>query len=197
VNRPAHPLLHCLIFLSCGEERYILEVAKSLRLEILQSLQKIETIGKEISSLDASSQPKVVASQARINRTVGQFARRFVQNNLPPLRVLPTEEEHRRLSERRTTNLAVACQRDPAKEPSPATGWMPSSSSLFSADAPIPEREGESDPRAVLLRQIDIVANYLAQAKVANRSDDEIHDLAENLADLESELARISTLPAK
>lgn len=40
----SNPLL-LFFFSSSGEEKYVLEIAKSLRLELLQSLQKIDEIG--------------------------------------------------------------------------------------------------------------------------------------------------------
>lgn len=56
--------------------------------------------------MDVSS-AKSATTQARLNRTVGQFARQFVQQNLPPLRVLPNENEHRQLVQKRTTLMAA------------------------------------------------------------------------------------------
>lgn len=53
----------------------------------------------------------------------------------------------------------------------------------------------ESDPRVILMRQMDLVADYLMQAQAAHRSVEEITNLAQNLAELESELARISAVP--
>lgn len=70
-------------------------------------------------------------------------------------------------------------------------GWIPSMSSLQSLEDPILP-EGKPDPRAILMRQIDTVADYLVQAKTANRSEDEIRSLSNNLADLEAELTRLS-----
>ncbi|VDM21834.1 unnamed protein product [Hydatigera taeniaeformis] len=90
--------------LSLGEEKYILDIAKSLRLELLQNLQKVDEIGKVIASLDVSTS-RSAATQARLNRTIGQFARRFVRNNLSSLRILPSEKEHRQLAQKRTTDL--------------------------------------------------------------------------------------------
>lgn len=52
-----------------------------------------------------------------------------------------------------------------------------------------------SDPRMVLMRQMDLVANYLAQAQAAHRSPQEIDNLSQNLADLEAELSRLSAAP--
>lgn len=51
------------------------------------------------------------------------------------------------------------------------------------------------DPRAVLMRQMDLVADYLAQAQAAHRSPEEVNNLAQNLSDLETELNRLSASP--
>ncbi|VDK23132.1 unnamed protein product [Taenia asiatica] len=183
--------------LNSGEEKYILEIAKSLRLELLQSLRKVDEIGKAIASLDVSTS-RSAATQARLNRTIGQFARRFVQNNLPSLRVLPSEMEHRRLAQKRTTELESKRQEVTM---SSDAGWMPSSvsSGEYFVEVSTTAKEeavgfDESDPRVVLMRQMDLVADYLMQAQAAHRSVEEITNLAQNLAELESELARISAV---
>ncbi len=61
-------------------------------------------------------------------------------------------------------------------------------------EAPIPPEES-LNPRAIIMRQMDAVADYLAQAKAANRSADEIHSLAQNLSELELELTRLTRTP--
>ncbi|VUZ38682.1 unnamed protein product [Hymenolepis diminuta] len=181
--------------LNSGEEKYVLEIAKSLRLELLQSLQKIDEIGKAISSFDVTG-VRSAATQARLNQAIGKFACRFVQNNLAPLRVLPSESEHRRLAQSRLQRLrfsATSSPSPPNQETATGTdgGWMPS--------APWRETQNDdfdpSDPRMVLMRQMDLVANYLAQAQAAHRSPQEIDNLSQNLADLEAELSRLSAAP--
>lgn len=80
-------------------------------------------------------------------------------------------------------------------------GWMPSSvsSGEYFVEVSTTAKEeavgfDESDPRVVLMRQMDLVADYLMQAQAAHRSVEEITNLAQNLAELESELARISAV---
>lgn len=63
-------------------------------------------------------------------------------------------------------------------------GWMPATGSGA-------ERVSEADDLdwiGILMRQIDLVTDYLAQAQSAHRSSEEILGLAQNLAELESEL---------
>ncbi|KAM7535404.1 hypothetical protein Aperf_G00000088896 [Anoplocephala perfoliata] len=241
--------------LNSGEEKYVLEIAKSLRLELLQSLQKIDEIGKSIAALQVSG-VRSAATQARLNQTVGKFARRFVQNNLAPLRVLPSETEHRRLAQSRLQRLRPSTDATPTQASSTvhspaqavsATGIMKHlgackdrclleeagqndiatqnrlrymASFTFCAFVPksffttaeasrnsgwvpaarrgVEEETSEfvdADPRAVLMRQVDLVADYLAQAQAAHRSPEEVNNLAQNLADLEAELGRLSASP--
>ncbi|VDM25381.1 unnamed protein product [Hydatigera taeniaeformis] len=75
---------------------------------------------------------------------------------------------------------------------SPEAGWMPSS--VLGGATEVNEVAGfdESDQRVILMRQMDLVADYLMQAQAAHRSVEEITNLAQNLAELESELTRIS-----
>ena len=56
--------------------------------------------------------------------------------------------------------------------------------------------ETHNDARVILMQQMDVVANYLAQARAANRSPEEIANLAQNLADLEAEITRLSDAAA-
>ena len=57
--------------------------------------------------------------------------------------------------------------------------------------------EASHDPRVILMQQMDAVADYLAQARAAHRSPEEIANLAQNLADLEAELTRLSAGPVE
>nr|CDS32324.1 rabenosyn 5 [Hymenolepis microstoma] len=181
--------------LNSGEEKYVLEIAKSLRMELLQSLHKIDEIGKAISSLDVTGL-RSAGTQTRINQAMGKFACRFVQNNLTPLRVLPTVSEHRRLVQSRLRSLRFSATSSPIPSNEQIVrdadgGWMPSAPRWEMQD----EDFDSSDPRMVLMRQMDLVADYLAQAQAARRSPQEIDNLTQNLADLEEELSLLSAAP--
>ncbi|VDO03856.1 unnamed protein product [Rodentolepis nana] len=181
--------------LNSGEEKYVLEIAKSLRMELLQSLHKIDEIGKVISSLNVTG-VRSAGTQTRLNRAMGKFACRFVQNNLTPLRVLPTVSEHRRLVQSRLRRLRFSATPSPVSPNDEAArdaegGWMPSAPRWKLQD----EDLDSSDPRMVLMRQMDLVADYLAQAQAARRSPQEIDNLTQNLADLEEELSLLNAAP--
>ncbi|VDN31417.1 unnamed protein product [Dibothriocephalus latus] len=101
-----------------GEEKYVLEMAKALRFELLQGLQKVDALGKEIGGLETGSQVQQdtlttvtsvsshTPAKRRLAQSVANFARRFVQTRLHPLRALPTEEEYQRLVETRSRRLS-------------------------------------------------------------------------------------------
>ncbi|VDL92566.1 unnamed protein product [Schistocephalus solidus] len=209
--------------LNSGEEKYVLEMAKALRFELLQGLQRVDALGKEIGGLEIGSQvqhetlttdtaqsPK--QAKRRLAQSVANFARRFVQSRLHPLRALPTEEEYRRLVETRSSrlsenlkvtesanSLAQSYSPQPYSSSRPVQkreGWVPSASVVVSNEL---VREAEmaaiteaNETRLVLMRQIDQVADYLLQARAAKRSAEEINGLQRNLEDLEEELCRLT-----
>ncbi|KAL7060345.1 hypothetical protein AAHC03_09685 [Spirometra sp. Aus1] len=205
--------------LNSGEEKYVLEMAKALRFELLQSLQKVDALGKEIGGLEVQQDSLAVASvqsptpaKRRLAQSVAKFARRFVQTRLHPLRALPTEEEYRRLVETRSNHLSETLRATESADsltqsysPQPYSssrpvqkreGWVPSATVVVSNEL---VREAETaaitetnEARLVLMRQIDQVADYLLQARAAKRSTDEIAGLKRNLEDLEEELYRLT-----
>lgn len=197
--------------LKLGESKYALEMAKTMRFELLQRLQKVDNLGKQITALlpkDAcnaptdngqESAPMPSSSNARLIRTLGRAARQFVQMHLPPLQLLPSDTEYRQLVSQRSHRVVTKPHNEstPVRPPMPSdsladAAWVPAhGSASFNVDL-----EGGQDPvRAVLLQQIDQVTGYLHQARAAKRAASELASLAANLAELESELAQMTSTP--
>ncbi|BHF72549.1 Rabenosyn-5 [Sparganum proliferum] len=135
--------------LNSGEEKYVLEMAKALRFELLQSLQRVDALGKEIGGLESGSQVQqdslAVASvqsptpaKRRLAQSVAKFARRFVQTRLHPLRALPTEEDYRRLVETRSSRLSETLRATESAN-SLTQSYSPQP---YSSSRPVQKREG-------------------------------------------------------
>lgn len=62
----------------------------------------------EKSEQEKQDEHNRMKARVRLARQVAQYARLFVQTQLPPLRALPTEEEHRRLAKNRSNSLSQA-----------------------------------------------------------------------------------------
>ncbi|VDP80678.1 unnamed protein product [Echinostoma caproni] len=98
-----------------GEQRYALDVAKTMRHELLESLQNIDLLRRKFEDLvnQAVGQGGVKKSgsmnlaSVRLARTIAQMARQFLQVNLPPLRALPTLQQYDSLAAQRKDELAA------------------------------------------------------------------------------------------
>ncbi|KAH8852581.1 Rabenosyn-5 [Schistosoma japonicum] len=91
-----------------GEQKYTLESARSMHSDLLQALQKIETLGRQFAEYgEPDSELYVNRVVARLALAVYRRARHFVQNYLPPLQTLPTLKQYVNLTSQRKDELAV------------------------------------------------------------------------------------------
>ncbi|CAH8462772.1 unnamed protein product [Schistosoma haematobium] len=94
--------------LNSGEQKYTLESARSMHSDLLQALQKIETLGRQFAKYsEPNSELYVNRIVARLTSAVYRRARHFVQNYLPPLQTLPTLRQYDNLTSQRKAELAV------------------------------------------------------------------------------------------
>ncbi|KAH8852579.1 Rabenosyn-5 [Schistosoma japonicum] len=94
--------------LNSGEQKYTLESARSMHSDLLQALQKIETLGRQFAEYgEPDSELYVNRVVARLALAVYRRARHFVQNYLPPLQTLPTLKQYVNLTSQRKDELAV------------------------------------------------------------------------------------------
>lgn len=101
--------------LHSGEQRYALEIAKSMRQGLLESLLKIDNIRRQMEGMmktepanciDNALAVPISTSSIRLIRSISNMTRRYLQDNLPPLRVLPTFEQYGSLAAQRQYELA-------------------------------------------------------------------------------------------
>ncbi|KAA3678780.1 rabenosyn-5 [Paragonimus westermani] len=106
--------------LHSGEQRYPLELAKSMRHDLLDSLQNIDALRRQLeemicpkgkvdqsTSSDTAPRTHINLTSVRLIRTISKMARQFLQTNLPPLRALPTLCQYDTLAAQRQDELAA------------------------------------------------------------------------------------------
>ncbi|XP_044744832.1 rabenosyn-5 [Coccinella septempunctata] len=156
--------------LTSGEATFQLQDAQSLKASIGSKAEIIDTISKKIASLPVEElNPKVQALQNSIRRATSNYIKDYLLT-LPPL---PSVQEIAAIKENRSLKLSEDDIQDDAKmkikKVTVTTGWSPSS---FDSSA-----KSEEDP---LIEQINIVRDYIAQARKAQRFE-EVASLEENL----------------
>ncbi|KAL3320509.1 Rabenosyn-5 [Cichlidogyrus casuarinus] len=96
--------------ISLGESKFSLDIAKQIRLDLFQNMQAVDKSNLEIdklinehTNLPSTSQTHPPQGQVSIKlmKTIYLRTKRFLQTNLPSLRVLPTDEEFKLLVEKR------------------------------------------------------------------------------------------------
>ncbi|KAK9873914.1 hypothetical protein WA026_002266 [Henosepilachna vigintioctopunctata] len=159
--------------LTSGESTFQLQDAQSLKASIGTKAETIDTISKKICSLPIlEPNPKVEMLQNSIRRATSNYIKDYLLT-LPPL---PSIKELAAIKENRLLRVSKEDNEQNVntvkiKRVTVTTGWSPSSlENSVQSDT-------ESDP---LMEQINIVRNYITQARSAQRFE-EVVALEENL----------------
>lgn len=156
--------------LTSGDNTFQLQDAQSLRGSIAKQAESLDTLGKQIQSLipDPDTQ-RTFNLQNAIRRAISQY----IKDNLLVLPMLPTPHEFERYKQERLSrnyDNTTSTNEIRVKKVAVTTGWSPSNVSHEST-------ESVEDP---LIEQIQIVTNYIEQARRAHRYE-EVASLEENL----------------
>ncbi|KAL3287243.1 hypothetical protein HHI36_001719 [Cryptolaemus montrouzieri] len=157
--------------LTDGESTFKLQDAQTLKASIGAKAETIDTISKKIASLpeDESSVIKIEALQNSIRRATSNYIKDYLLT-LPPL---PSVQELAAIKRYRSLRYSEEEEQNSdkieIKRVTVTTGWSPSSLEK--------SVQSEGDP---LIDQMNIVRNYIAQAKEAQRFE-EVVSLEENL----------------
>ncbi|KAF6779094.1 hypothetical protein AHF37_01332 [Paragonimus kellicotti] len=202
--------------LHSGEQRYPLELAKSMRHDLLDSLQNIDALRRQLeemvspkSKMDQST-PSDTAPQTQINltsirliRTISKMARQFLQTNLPPLRALPTLRQYDSLTAQRQDELAARWAAEDRALALLETRLADESKRRSQSPTPAPREltpsaSHEFNPNtaieqlANLAATIDNVSGCLMRARRAGRLH-EVKTLTTRLTKLESQFQSLSS----
>nr|XP_023019565.1 rabenosyn-5 [Leptinotarsa decemlineata] len=155
-----------------GETTYLLQDLQSLRATIADKAQMIDTISKKIDSLPVDADfPKAAILQTNVRKATSAYIKDYLLTLPPP----PTLQELERAKRERSARLVeedfVPTRNTTVKRIAVTTGWSP---------AHIPNETTVVEEGDPLLEQINIVKNYITQARAAQRFE-EVASLQENL----------------
>lgn len=170
-----------------GETTYLLQDLQSLRTTIADKAQMIDTLSKKIASLPIDTEtPKAAALQNSIRKATSIY----IKDYLLTLPAPPTVQELERFKKNYLTKSVeddlTPAPRTSIKKVTVTTGWSPAN---ISNDNIVVE---EDDP---LLEQMNIVRNYIDQARKAQRFE-EVASLQENLEMLKKTYKEQQTKPS-
>ncbi|CAG2063006.1 unnamed protein product [Timema podura] len=200
--------------LNCGESTYHLEDAQRLRVKVLKLAESIDLLSNKIAVLgtkDVDHPPRGKA--LKLQQTIRSATTTYLKEQLITLPTLPTEQqlnvlrdrrrqemtnrilqEKRRTLEAQTRAGEVRGKRNsqsPQNSSSPQrssaspqrsvqvtldAGWGPETAQMFDSDDP-------------MIQQMNIIRNYIKQARTAHKYD-EVSTLEQNLRELQEEYHR-------
>ncbi|XP_075229149.1 rabenosyn-5 [Lycorma delicatula] len=190
--------------LCCGETEYSLTDAQALRMNILKQAEKIDALSQKIAVLGTKDTETPPSGQAfRLNKSIRSATTAYLRSQLLNLPILPTESElkHAQFKRRQEMEAKIkeekmqdARLRSPGSRPEPVTyspqhkptvepqavsvgqGWVPEKKQFYDLDDP-------------LILQMNIIKNYIQEAKAAHKFD-EVSSLEANLQELNEEYWR-------
>ncbi|XP_032235700.1 rabenosyn-5 [Nematostella vectensis] len=211
-----HPLYIKMVdSLNIGDVQYELTEAGNLRIKLIKSYEAVDVISKKIGALGSQDEMPPSAQLTKLQRGIRAFASGYLQENMFTLPNLPQHDQVKRLQHERATSLArraaeEKAERERAMEKRLAATklqqhnrmqYQRNKSADFSPSAPAHQSEssqqsspggwgpvssGFSRPSDPLVEQMDIIRNYIKQAREEQRMD-EVETLERNLMELEEE----------
>ncbi|XP_063234253.1 rabenosyn-5 isoform X2 [Bacillus rossius redtenbacheri] len=190
--------------LNSGESTYSLDEAQMLRVKIFKLAESIDSLSNKIAVLgtkDVDNPPRGKA--LKLQQIIRSAATMYLKEQLITLPVLPTESQLAALRDRRRREVtsrilqekqqmaAEMQRRRESQSPCRSSaspqrsaqnpvvmdaGWGPETAQMFDSDDP-------------MVQQMNIIRNYIKQARLAHR-DDEVSTLEQNLRELQDEYHR-------
>lgn len=154
--------------LVAGNTTFHLQDAQSLKTTIAQHARTLDTLSKNLTLIPPDPDaPKVASLQNAIRKATTQYVKDYILT----LPVLPTLAELEQIKQNRFlyTEDTEAASDVSVKKVTVPTGWSPNVVETVSKE--------DEDP---ILQQMNIVRNYIEQARKAHRYE-EIVSLEENL----------------
>jgi rabenosyn-5 len=156
--------------LTSGETTFHLQDTQALRSGIAKKAELIDTLSKKIASLPVEDDtPKVATLQNSIRRATSHYIKEYLLTLPAPPSMQELEQIKKQRSMRNTEEESRVAVRPHIKKVIVTTGWSPSTVNNDSSEA--------EDP---LIEQMNIVRNYIEQARKAQRFE-EVESLQENL----------------
>ncbi|KAJ9580600.1 hypothetical protein L9F63_024215, partial [Diploptera punctata] len=195
--------------LNCGETTYSLTDAQVSRVKLLKLAESIDSLSNKIAILgtkDLENPPR--GKMLQLQQKIRTAATSYLKEQLVALPALPTEEQLRALQDRRRQEVSARIQQEKhlaaveayqaemkrrrdssqrnrdiyynssgAQKPHDQviidSGWGPETGQMFDSDDP-------------MIQQMNIIRNYIKQARSAQKFD-EVATLEQNLKELKEE----------
>ena len=156
--------------LTSGETTFHLQDTQALRSTIAKKAESIDILSKKIASLPSEEEtPKFVLLQNSIRRATSNYIKEYLLTLPAPPSIQELEKIKRERSLRNVEEESYLAVRTNIKKVTVTTGWSPSTVNNDNTEA--------EDP---LIEQMNIVRNYIEQARKAQRFE-EVASLQENL----------------
>lgn len=155
-----------------SETTYLLQDLQSLRTTIADKAQMIDTLSKKIASLPVDPEtPKAAALQNSIRKATSIYIKDYLLTLPAPPTIQELEKFKKNYLTKTVEDDIMPAPKTSIKKVTVTTGWSPAniSNDNIAVD--------EDDP---LLEQMNIVRNYIDQARKAQRFE-EVSSLQENL----------------
>lgn len=157
--------------LTSGETTFQLQDTQALRVTIAKRAETIDILSKKIASLPVDEEmPKAELLQNSIRRATSHYIKDYLLTLPAPPSIQELEKIKRERSLKNIEEENQMAVRTNIKKVTVTTGWSPAAVNNDKTEA--------EDP---LLEQMNIVRNYIAQARQAQRFE-EVTSLEENLS---------------
>lgn len=167
--------------LTAGDTVHLLQDAQSLHSSIARKVDVINALSQKISAIDVVPSSSLVAIQ--LHTSVRQATSQYIKEQIATLPSLPTPQQIERIKAKIASDNGVnfpGSEINLVKKVVVTTGWNGENAV---AAAKFSENPDNEDP---LIQQINIVREYIRQAREAQRYE-EIVTLKENLSDLKQQ----------
>lgn len=153
-----------------GETTFILQDVQTMRTEIARKAEMLDTLSKKIALLPVDGQPqKMITLQSSIRKATSVY----IKDNLLTLPAPPTVEQLEQYKKEQLIKFKDNVLPPPitknVKKIVVTTGWSPANVSVT-----------DNDDDDLLVQQMNIVRNYIEQARNAKRFE-EVACLQDNL----------------
>ncbi|XP_031571136.1 rabenosyn-5-like [Actinia tenebrosa] len=197
--------------LNLGDIQYDLDEAAEIRIKLIKRYEKVDLISKKIGTLGSQGDTPPSAQFLKLQRGMRAFATGYLQENMFTLPNLPPRDKVAQLQQERAAYMAARAAEEKAEREramqrrlesskvhqrqnsgdfrhDPANSRVTrqrSGSQVGEGWGPVSLNNVDSSPDPIL-QQMEIIRNYIKQAKQAKRLD-EVQTLEKNLLELEAE----------
>jgi len=192
--------------LNSGESTYNLRHAQILRGKIVKLAETIDLLSSKISVLGKDSESPPQGQALKLQNSIRSASTAYLRTHLLTLPMLPTEEEFKRAQDKRRLEATTRIKEERIRKAMATEPTTPKNNSLLyqthqrnsssTSDSAvsigqgwIPEKKNVYESDDPLIEQMNIIRNYIKEARAAKKLD-EVASLEANLKELKREYWR-------